>query len=57
MLPCHPRPSRSVTLSGNNVPLYRAERGRAYAGVDCLAHLHLGMNPTGSFKDGGMTVA
>ncbi|HTX56438.1 MAG TPA: threonine synthase, partial [Candidatus Acidoferrales bacterium] len=31
--------------------------GARYAGVDRLAYLHLGMNPTGSFKDLGMTVA
>jgi threonine synthase len=46
-----------VTLSEGNVPLYSSPRGAGYAGVDALAYLHLGMNPTGSFKDLGMTVA
>lgn len=46
-----------VTLGENNVPLYESARGARYAGVDRLSYLHLGMNPTGSFKDAGMTVA
>jgi len=46
-----------VTLGEGNVPLYDSDRGAGYAGVDGLAYLHLGMNPTGSFKDLGMTVA
>jgi len=46
-----------VSLAEGNVPLYESSRGAAYAGVDRLAYLHLGMNPTGSFKDLGMTVA
>jgi threonine synthase len=46
-----------VTLGEGNVPLYASPRGAGYAGIDGLAYLHLGMNPTGSFKDLGMTVA
>jgi threonine synthase len=46
-----------VTLGEGNVPLYDSAPGARYAGVDALAYLHLGMNPTGSFKDLGMTVA
>jgi threonine synthase len=46
-----------VSLGEGNVPLYDSTRGADYAGVDGLAYLHLGMNPTGSFKDLGMTVA
>jgi len=46
-----------VTLCEGNVPVYESERGAAFAGVDRLSYLHLGMNPTGSFKDLGMTVA
>jgi len=38
-------------------PLYDGPAGAAYAQIDALAYLHLGMNPTGSFKDAGMTVA
>ncbi len=46
-----------VTLGEGDVPLYDGPGGAAYAGVDRLAYLHLGMNPTASFKDAGMTVA
>jgi threonine synthase len=46
-----------VSLAEGNVPLYASDAGARYAGVDRLAYLHLGMNPTGSFKDLGMTVA
>jgi threonine synthase len=46
-----------VTLGEGNVPLYDSVRGAAFAGAGALAYLHLGMNPTGSFKDLGMTVA
>ncbi|HTA39385.1 MAG TPA: threonine synthase [Candidatus Acidoferrales bacterium] len=56
LLPSLPADS-VVTLGEGNVPLYDSPRGASYAGVDGLAYLHLGMNPTGSFKDLGMTVA
>jgi threonine synthase len=46
-----------VSLAEGNVPLYDSHAGARYAGVGRLAYLHLGMNPTGSFKDLGMTVA
>jgi threonine synthase len=46
-----------VTLREGDVPLYDAPRSASYAGVKHLACLHLGMNPTASFKDAGMTVA
>jgi len=46
-----------VTLREGDVPVYDAPRGAAFAGVERLAYLHLGMNPTASFKDAGMTVA
>jgi threonine synthase len=46
-----------TTLREGDVPLIDAPRGAAYAGVDGLAYLHLGVNPTASFKDAGMTVA
>lgn len=46
-----------VSLDEGNMPLYDSRSGARYAGVDRLAYLHLGMNPTGSFKDLGMTVA
>jgi threonine synthase len=46
-----------TTLRENAAPLYSGARGAVYAGVEALSYLHLGMNPTASFKDGGMTVA
>ncbi len=50
-------PERIVTLRENDIPLYPACLGGSYAGIDRLTYVHLGMNPTGSFKDAGMTVA
>jgi threonine synthase len=50
-------PSAIVTLREGDVPLYDGPRGAAYAGIGRLTYFHLGMNPTASFKDAGMTVA
>ena len=44
-----------VTLTEGNTQIWDAPRSAAYAGVERLAVKHLGMNPTGSFKDLGMT--
>ena len=44
-----------VTLAEGNTPLYDAPRSADYAGLDALRFKHQGMNPTGSFKDNGMT--
>ena len=46
-----------TTLREGDVPLIDGPRGAAHAGTQRLAYLHLGMNPTASFKDAGMTVA
>jgi threonine synthase len=46
-----------VTLSEGNVPLIPGQKTAAYAGVEHLWFKHLGWNPTGSFKDLGMTAA
>ena len=46
-----------VTLKEGNTPLYDAPRSAEYCGVDSLQLKHQGLNPTGSFKDTGMTVA
>lgn len=46
-----------VTLGEGNTPLYSLPRCAASAGVERLLAKHQGMNPTGSFKDTGMTVA
>ncbi|MFN0102227.1 MAG: threonine synthase [Bryobacteraceae bacterium] len=44
-----------VTLREGNTPLLPAARAAAYAGLDALVFKHQGFNPTGSFKDNGMT--
>jgi len=46
-----------VTLFEGNTPLYDAPRSAEYSGLSHLRLKHLGCNPTGSFKDAGMTVA
>jgi threonine synthase len=46
-----------VTLREGNTPLYELPRCAAAAGLDWLLAKHQGMNPTGSFKDTGMTAA
>ena len=44
-----------VTLREGNTPLLEAPRAAVYAGLDRLVFKHQGFNPTGSFKDNGMT--
>lgn len=46
-----------VTLFEGNTPLYDAPRCAEYCRLDGLRLKHQGCNPTGSFKDTGMTVA
>jgi threonine synthase len=46
-----------ITLFEGNTPLYDAPRSAEYSGLSDLRLKHLGSNPTGSFKDTGMTVA
>ncbi|HXC68804.1 MAG TPA: threonine synthase [Pyrinomonadaceae bacterium] len=46
-----------VTLAEGNTPLYDAPRSADYCGLRQLQLKHQGNNPTGSFKDTGMTVA
>ena len=48
---------RVVTLREGNTPLYDLPKCAAIAGIDWLFAKHQGMNPTGSFKDTGMTAA
>jgi threonine synthase len=45
-----------VTLQEGGTPLYRLERIGEEIGIPNLYAKHEGMNPTGSFKDRGMTV-
>lgn len=47
----------AVTLREGNTPLYHLPRMAKALGVDQLYAKHQGMNPTGSFKDTGMTAA
>jgi threonine synthase len=56
-LPILPAPFEAVTLREGNTPIYPLRRGAQSAGVDSLFAKHQGMNPTGSFKDTGMTTA
>jgi len=45
-----------VTLREGGTPLYRLERIGEKIGLSALYAKHEGMNPSGSFKDRGMTV-
>ena len=44
-----------VTLREGNTPLLSAPKAAAYGSLDQLVFKHQGFNPTGSFKDNGMT--
>src|SRR5687768_11712033 len=46
-----------VSLGEGNTQIYEAPRCAEYCGIDALRLKHQGNNPTGSFKDTGMTVA
>lgn len=46
-----------VTLAEGNTPLYDAPQSAEYCALDGLRLKHQGCNPTGSFKDTGMTAA
>jgi len=49
--------SHIITLREGNAPLYPMPSCSREVGIPNLFALHQGMNPTGSFKDTGMTVA
>ncbi len=55
MLPFVRDPARIVSLPEGNTPLFDAPIAARYAGLDALRFKHQGYNPTGSFKDNGMT--
>ncbi|MGH9475418.1 MAG: threonine synthase [Terriglobales bacterium] len=57
LLPIVEDVSRAVSLEEGNTPLIELPRCGAAIGVRHLAAKHQGMNPTGSFKDTGMTTA
>jgi threonine synthase len=44
-----------VSLREGNTPLLAAPQAAGYGGLDRLVFKHQGFNPTGSFKDNGMT--
>jgi threonine synthase len=46
---------RVVTLREGHTPLLPAPPAATYGGLDALTFKHQGFNPTGSFKDNGMT--
>ncbi len=57
LLPILMEPDRAVTLREGNTPLYKLGRAADDLGLEQLYAKHQGMNPTGSFKDIGMTAA
>jgi threonine synthase len=57
LLPALGDESNAITLREGNTPLYELPRCAKISGVPKLFAKHQGMNPTGSFKDTGMTVA
>ncbi|HXK08759.1 MAG TPA: threonine synthase [Vicinamibacteria bacterium] len=52
-----PGPGPTLTHPEGNTPLYRRETIARFVGHADLALKHEGLNPSGSFKDRGMTVA
>ena len=48
---------QAIMLREGNTPVYELPRCARITGVPRLLAKHQGMNPTGSFKDAGMTVA
>lgn len=57
LLPALESDQQAITLHEGNTPVYELPRCARIAGVPRLLAKHQGMNPTGSFKDAGMTVA
>jgi threonine synthase len=57
LLPVPASERHIVTLCEGNTPLYELPQASRITGVSRLHAKHQGMNPTGSFKDTGMTVA
>jgi threonine synthase len=57
LLPVPASEQHVVSLREGNTPLYELPRSSRITGVPRLYAKHQGMNPTGSFKDAGMTVA
>src|ERR1700686_5167838 len=57
LLPALASHEQAITLREGNTPLYELPQCARIAGLPRLFAKHQGLNPTGSFKDAGMTVA
>jgi threonine synthase len=57
LLPILENYGNAVSLREGNTPLYSLTRAAQALGMDQVFAKHQGMNPTGSFKDTGMTAA
>jgi threonine synthase len=57
LLPALASEDQAITLREGNTPLYELPQCARIVGVPRLFAKHQGLNPTGSFKDAGMTVA
>jgi len=57
LLPALQNDDQAITLREGCTPLYELPRSARAVGVPRLLAKHQGLNPTGSFKDCGMTVA
>ena len=55
LLPFEGQERKIVSLREGNTPLLDAPRAAEYGGLGHLTFKHQGFNPTGSFKDNGMT--
>jgi len=55
LLPFDGQLNHVVTIREGNTPLLPSTRAAAYGGLKALTFKHQGFNPTGSFKDNGMT--
>jgi len=57
LLPALQSDDQAITLREGNTPLYELPQCARITGLPRLRAKHQGLNPTGSFKDAGMTVA
>jgi threonine synthase len=57
LLPTPESEKHVITLREGNTPLYELPQSARATGIPRLYGKHQGLNPTGSFKDAGMTVA
>lgn len=55
LIPFLDDPQHIVTLREGNTPLLPAPKAASWGGLDSIVFKHQGFNPTGSFKDNGMT--